>query len=206
VLLLAVPTAAAPSAAQDIRVQDSAEVRPVGEYAGVEPGEAQPPPALGRAARRRARAPRPSSILTWPGFTPLPDRGSRFFVQTTDPVVPELRVEEGRVVLLFRNTRIPLRTSARWLETRFFDTPVVRARLERRGRDMAFVLYLRAPAIPRLSTEPAPGGGFHDVYVDFAPGAYAPVPPVPSPPPAPAREVDPSLDPSIDDERPPALQ
>ncbi len=193
---------AAPGSAQDIRVREGADARPVGEYAGVEPGEAQPPPALGRVARRRARAPRPSSILTWPGFTPLAGGGSRFFVQTTDPVMPEVRVEEGRVVLLFRNTRIHLRNSARWLETRFFDTPVARARLERRGRDMAFVLYLRAPATPRLSTEPAPGGTFHYVYVDFPPGAYAPAPPVPSPPPAPARPVDPALD----DERPPALR
>lgn len=193
---------AAPSSAQDIRVRDGADARPVGEYAGVEPGEAQPPPALGRVARRRARPPRPSSILTWPGFTPQPDGGSRFFVQTTDPVMPEVSVEAGRVVLLFRNTRIHLRNSARWLETRFFDTPVARARLERRGRDMAFVLYLRAAATPRISTEPAPGAAFHYVYVDFPPGRYAPVQTVPSPPPAPAREVDPALD----DERPPALR
>lgn len=123
-------------------------------------------------------------------------------MQTTDPVVPEVSVEAGRVVVLFRNTRIHLRNSARWLETRFFDTPVVRARLERRGRDMAFVLHLRAPASPRVSTEPAPGGAFHYVYVDFGPGAYASSANAAQagPPPAPARTIDPSLD----RERPPS--
>jgi len=194
--------AAAPATAQDLTLrEEAAEGRRVGEYAGVEPGEAQPPPAVGRAARRRARAPRPASILTWPGFAQLPGGGSRFFVQTTDPVMPEVSVEPGRIVLLFRNTRIHLRNSARWLETRFFDTPVVRARLERRRRDMAFVLYLRTPATPRVSTEPAPGGAFHYVYVDFPPGAHAPTAPAPAgPPPAPPRE----LDPALENERPPA--
>src|SRR5690606_37793750 len=130
-------------------------------------GESEPPPAYRRVVRRRERARRPTTILTSPGFTPLGDGGSRFFVQTTDPIVPEVRVEEGRVVILFRHTTVHVRNSTRWLETRFFDTPVVRARLERRRRDMAFVLHMRAPAVPRVSTEASPDGAFHYVYVDF---------------------------------------
>lgn len=201
---------AAPAAAQNLTLEESGTPRPLGAYAGVEPGEAQPPPALARAARRRAQRPRPSSILTWPGFAPLADGGSRFFVQTTDPVVPEVHAEEGRIVVLFRNTTLHVRNSARWLETRYFDTPVVRARLERRGRDVAFVLHMRAPVVPRVTTEAAPGGSFHYVYVDFAPGAYAPRDAAPAsvgdsgPPPAPPRELDPSLR-ALDDERPPVL-
>jgi hypothetical protein len=192
--------------------------RPVGAYAGVEPGEAQPPPAFHRVARRRGR--RRRAVLTWPGFTPLGDGGSRFFVQTTEPRVTETHIEQGRIVIVFPDSTTHVRNSRRWLETRFFNTPVRRARLERRGRrDMALVLHLRegVTVSPRVTTQAAPGGSFHYVYVDFPPGDYAPVvtpaPGEPSegsvrpaePPPAPAREVDPSLD-AMDDERPPALQ
>lgn len=210
---------AVPAGAQQLSVAEPApdEVRPVGVYAGVEPGEAEPPPAYQRVVRRRERRRRPVTILTWPGFAPLGDGGSRFFVQTTEPVAPQLRTEEGRVVLLFPNTTVHLRNSTRWLETRFFNTPVLRARLERRGRDMALVMYMRGPAVPRISSEQASNGGtFYYIYVDFPPGEYAPViapPPAgglapeggEGPPPAPPRELDPSLD-AMDDERPPGLE
>lgn len=133
-------------------------------------------------------------------------------------------MEQGRVVVLFRNTTIHLRNSGRWLETRFFNTPVIRARLERRRRDMALVLHLRQASqntvTPRVHVEAAPNGDFHYVYIDFPPGEYAAVvaapaaqvrPAVPpagtpsGPPPAPARANDPSLD-AMDNERPPAMQ
>jgi hypothetical protein len=223
-IVSAVFAVAIPAHAQQLTLDDSGSPPAIGErsiglYAGVEPGEAQPPPAFRRITRLRQR--RRAAILTWPGFTPLGDGGSRFFVQTTDPVAPELRVEQGRIVLLFPNTTIHVRNSARWLETRFFNTPVVRARLERRRRHMAFVLYLRAPSSPRISSEPGANGTFHYTYLDFPPGEYAPViAPAPAglepgvesgglspnePPPAPMRELDPSLR-ELDDERPPGLE
>ncbi|MBX3271888.1 MAG: hypothetical protein KF729_16590 [Sandaracinaceae bacterium] len=228
VLALAFGSAAPAVAQEDPEESSEARVRPaeasvapnpLGVYGGVEPGEAQPPPAFGRVVRRE-RARRPSRILTWPGFAPLGDGSSRFFIQTTEPQAPEVLVEDGRVVVLFRNTTIHLRNSGRWLETRFFNTPVVRARLERRRRDMAFVMILRASAVPRIAAEAAPGGNFHYTYIDFAPGDFAPVvaqsapraSTVPSPagrssqpPPAPARPLDPSIR-ALDDERPPAMR
>lgn len=193
--------------------------RPLGVYNGVEPGEAQPPPAYRRVVRRQQRRRRRGLILTWPGFAPLGDGSSRFFVQTTQPLQPEVRQEEGRVVILFRNTTIHLRNSGRWLETRFFNTPVLRARLERRRRDMALVLVMRPDtrATPRITSEAAPGGNFHYTYIDFPPGDYAPVvarepgrastvpnPTQGGPPPAPARPVDPSIQ-AMDEERPPGM-
>jgi hypothetical protein len=202
-------------------VGPAAEGRPLGIYAGVEPGEAVVPPAYRRipALMQRTRA----TILTWPGFSQRGDGGSRFFVQTTGPVATDVRVEQNRVVILFRNTTIHVRNSGRWLETRFFNTPVTRARLERRRRDMALVLYMRGPATPVVSS--GANGAFHYTYVDFGPGAYAPVvsvplgtgrglEPVPEirgtglepvPPQAPLREIDPSIQ-ALDDERPPGLE
>jgi hypothetical protein len=209
-LLLVIGTfvLAAPAAAQ-IQVGGPPPAgHPLGVYAGVEPGEAVAPPALRRLARLQQRG---ATIVTWPGFQPLGDGSTRFFVQTTAAVAPELRLERGRVVILFRNTTIHVRNSGRWLETRFFNTPVARARLERRRRDMALVLYMRAAATPRVST--AANGPFHYTYVDFDAGVYAapagrigydaPSSSEEGPPEAPMREIDPAL--PVDDERPPGF-
>ena len=215
---------AAPAVAQDAPArpprQRVVQPHPLGVYNGVEPGEAQPPPAFRRVVRRQQRRRRRALILTWPGFAPLGDGSSRFFIQTTEPMSPQVTVEDNRVVVLFTNTAIHLTNSRRWLETRFFNTPVLRARLERRRRDMALVLVLRqgVRVTPRVASEAAPGGNFHYTYVDFPPGDYAPVvartPPrastVPNPtqgrpgqpPAAPARPLDPSIQ-ALDDERPP---
>ncbi len=112
-------------------------------------------------------------ILTWPGFQMLESGGSRFFVQTTGPVSTQVRVSPGRIEVMFPNTTIHLRNSSRWLETRFFDTPVIRARLERRGRDMVFVMQMRADLTPRISTNEA--GGFVYTSIDFERGHFLPL-------------------------------
>jgi hypothetical protein len=212
----------APATAQlgSANLRPTAPAHPVGTYAGVEPGDGAPPPAVARIANRRRQRPQPTSVITWPGFSPLANGGSRFFVQTSDAVMPQVSVEQGRVVLLFRNTRTHLENSSRWLETAFFNTPVARARIERRGRNLAFVLHLRAAAAPQVSVEPGPSGAFHYVYIDFAPGNYAPVNNVVSAPgprapeslptndgpaAAPMRTEDPMIR-AMENERPPVVQ
>ncbi|UJR80995.1 hypothetical protein [Sandaracinus amylolyticus] len=168
-LLLVVPAAS------------GAQERPSSGYEGVVPGGAQPPPAaerLGRrAAGRRARA----AILTWPGFQMQADGSSRFFVQTTAAVPTRVHTTPERVEIVFPNTGIHLANSARWLETQHFQTPVRRARLERRGRDMVLVMHMRAAVTPQVSS--GAGDGYHYTYVDFAPGEYAPREPAPAPAP-----------------------
>lgn len=183
-------------------------------YPGVVPGGGQPPAVERLEHRHGARA--RAAILTWPGFSMLPDGGSRFFVQTTEPVPTELRVGADRVEVIFRRTTVHLANSRRWLETQFFNTPVVRARLERRGHDMVLVLHLRAASRPRMS-DASGDGPFHYVYVDFDRGDFLPAEPPPpppgslstvtahepagAPPPPPPRPVH---DP-LDDERPPPI-
>lgn len=157
--------------------------RPASGYEGVVPGTGNPPPAAGRIQRRRGRRAR-AEILTWPGFQMQPGGGSRFFVQTTGPVRTDLRVTADRVELIFHDTGIHLRNSARWLETEYFETPVRRARLERRGRDMVLVLMMRGAATPRVSSGTgAPGDTFQYTYVDFEAGRWAPAEPVAAPAP-----------------------
>lgn len=107
-----------------------------------------------------------------------PSGGSRFFVETTGPVPTEVRASTGRVEIVFHDTTVHLANSRRWLETQFFETPVLRARLERRGHDMVLVMQLRASVSPVLSTGADPSG-FMFTYVDFASGHYLPDTPPP---------------------------
>lgn len=193
-LLQALTAGTAVALASAGAIAQRAEVSPtrnVGEYAGVTPGSANPPPRVGAVARAR-----PAKLLTWPGFQATPGGGSRFFLQVSGPVQIETRSAQGRFEVVLKNTRAHLRNTFRPLDTRFFSTPVDRAKVERRRRDLAVVFSLRAEATPTV-TQAVGEGGFHFVYVDFPVGAWA-TPEATSPaPPAPP------LPPSEDDESPP---
>ncbi len=180
---LAPLAASSGSLAQEVRTSEPAAPHPVSEYGGVTPGRPNPPPALGRLAARRGRA-APAAILTWPGFQMRPDGGSRFFVQTNAAVATRLASTEGRVEVVFPNTATHVGNSRRYLETAFFETPVVRAHLERRGRDMVLVLAMRASVVPQITSSVE--GGFAYTFIDFAPGRYRPADLAPSAP-APSR-------------------
>lgn len=179
-----VPAAHVPQAdAQEVRTSApaSSNPHPLSEYGGVTPGRPNPPPALGRIARRRGRAAR-ATIVTWPGFQMLPGGGSRFFVQTNSPVAAQLATSDGRVEIVFPNTAIHLGNSRRYLETAYFETPVVRAHLERRRNDMVLVMQMRANVVPQIST--GAEGTFTFTYIDFAAGQYRPANLGPVQPPA----------------------
>ena len=156
-----------PLFANDSAAQGRATVhdaRPVGAYRGVRPGSANTPPRSAAAGRNR------NTVVTWPGFDPR--GGGRFFVQTTGNITTEVQVLDGRVEVLLRNVRTHLRNTRRSLETRFFNTPVVRARIERRGRhDLAFVFTMRSGATPSVTTGQGEGG-YQFLYVDFPAGQY----------------------------------
>lgn len=178
-------------------------------YVGVVPGRAAVPThLLGRPGAT-------PTVVTWPGFQPRADGASRFFLQLTSRAQYEARSESGRFVVTLRGVRIPDRQTRRLLDTRFFNTAVVTARLERRGRrDVAFVFELRADVTPTVSLEVAPDG-YTFVFIEFPAGHWLPreepvaapagqlgtisttdTPPATSPPDAPAQAW-------VDPERPP---
>lgn len=160
---------------------------PLSEYGGVTPGGPNPPPRAGHLrSRRHTPGPRPTEIIAWPGFQMQPSGGSRFFVQTTGPVTTEVHPSTGRVEIVFHDTAVHLSNSRRWLETQYFETPVLRARLERRRRDMVLVMQLRAAVTPVVSSGAADASGFVFTYIDFGAGHYLPDAPIATPPP-PAR-------------------
>jgi len=146
---------------------ESGQAHPVGAYAGVSPGTGNTPPRAPAAASGGA------ILMTWPGFQGRPDGASRFFVQTNGHVVYESRNEQGRFVLLLKNTSLHLRNNRRPLETRYFNTPVTRARVERRGRDLAVILDLRGAVTPTVTANGG-AGGYQFLLLEFPPGNYLP--------------------------------
>ena len=145
--------------------------REVGAYAGVRPGEVNPPPREKAAKALASRG--PISVLTWPGFQITPS-GSRFFLQTTSAPMTETKASEGRYEIILKNARTHVRNTRRWLDTRFFPTPVRRARVERRGRrDLAFVFELKGASAPSVSSGTGPDG-YTYLYVDWPPAPARP--------------------------------
>lgn len=175
-------------------------------YQGVTPPGGSPP-AEARARRARSR------LVTWPGFESRPNGGSRFFVQLTAEPQWETRASEGRFEVTLSDTRTHLRNTRRPLETRFFNTPVTRAKVERRGRrGLALVFEMRAAATPRVYTQ-AGQNGYTFLFIEFPEGQWLPeelrppepeVAPESQPTPRARQPLDPSLQ-RLDDERPPGM-
>jgi pyruvate/2-oxoglutarate dehydrogenase complex dihydrolipoamide acyltransferase (E2) component len=166
------------------------------DYGGIVPGREVPPGLARRATQRAARQAR--VVVAWPGFQTTP-HGSRIFlaVTATPTVVPERA--PGRLIYRLRNAAVPVSNNRRPLITSAFETPVERAYLRPRGRDVDLVIELRAPAEPTLSQQTG-SDGLQYLFLDFA--RWTP----PNHVPAPAREGIRPAAPVVDEERPPAAQ
>ena len=106
-------------------------------------------------------------MLTWPGFM-LQEDGSTFFVQTSRPVKFGTRKTEGRFELVLHRTKVHLKNNYLPLETQFFDTPVLRATVQRKGKqDLVMVFEMREDATPSITQEKGKDG-FNYVFVKFA--------------------------------------
>jgi hypothetical protein len=153
--------------------------RAAGTYQGVAPAEGA---ARGAAERHRPRAggaPR----VTWLGFQPTPGGGARVFVRLDRDVRHAERVQDGALVVSLGGARAARANTRRFLDTRFFDTPVERVALERararpgergRGRGLELVIRFKSAAGARpIAAETSAGAdGFTYLLVDV-PGAGA---------------------------------
>ncbi len=192
-----------------------------GGYAGVCPGTANPPAVDVPAGQAPAR-------ITWPGFQMLPDQGSRIFLQATIPFQYSTETRGKTLVISMGDVRPAGENNGRPLETRFFNTPVLRAAIKRVKKETQLVIELRAEVAPRVHTATGPNGYFF-LYLDFPPGQYVDAPAAGPAIASPATSSDPMLGGSIgarasnrssagatgnanvstsggDDERPPAVR
>lgn len=123
-----------------------------------------------RAPRRRYRKTGP--VVNVSGFEQLPDGGSRLFVQLSEKVPVEERKTRGAITYILKGASPRVWNNTNPLVTVHFNTPVSRARLVPRGKDLWFVVDLRAAAEPawKLTETPSPGGAM--LTVDFPRGDY----------------------------------
>lgn len=182
---LALSTTAGVASAQQVMpaTEPVADIRPTGggrgsrgeggvrversptDYYGVVPGRAEARiPGMRRTRRLATRG--GVVAVEWPGFQMTP-QGSRVFVaMSSAPAAVDPSSANQRVSFTLRNARIPVANNRRALETGAFETPVQRAYLRQRGRNVEVVLELRGEAQPTV-TQSAGEGGLHYLFLDF---------------------------------------
>jgi len=132
------------------------------DYEGVSPGSDNPPP-------RADEIPPDVLMLTWPGFVMRKEGRSCFFVQTSKPVEVATKKSAGQFELVMRNTDVFLENNYRPLETEYFNTPVTRATVQRKGKnDIVMVFEMRDDVTPTIKQKKGKDG-FNYVFVEFDP-------------------------------------
>ncbi|MFO0695541.1 MAG: hypothetical protein U0230_18415 [Polyangiales bacterium] len=215
------------------RILRTVLISALGLSASAGPSLAQPPtagstaeaPAHGSRGRGRGghgrRAAPTALVVGRPGFQMGPDGTSRFAVTLSAAPTYDVRSSRRRVEIRIANARIAERNVREPLETRYFETPVLRMKVEPRGHDVYVVFELRSDATPAVTVEIAAEGGGRLVAAfgagqfrtaaerDAVEGALAPTPapaPTPAAAPPPAQTAPAQSTPlGYDDERPPAM-
>jgi hypothetical protein len=131
---------------------------------GVSPASAAAP-----TSTRSART--PNSIV--PGFETLADGSTRLFLELGKPVPYDAKVAKGVLTYVLRGVRTDRRNNTNPLVTVHFNTPVTSARLVPHGRDLWFVVSLRADVRPTVTMGAAKEGGAV-LSIEFAKGDYGP--------------------------------
>ncbi len=132
-----------------------------------------------------------------PGFETLADGSTRLSIEFSEPVTYDTKAASGRVVYVVKGARVGRRNDYNPLVTVAFNTPVTTARLVAHGRDLWFVVDLRAPVKPEVKTDAAKEGGVV-LQIEFPKGDYVVAAPDLQPADAPAQafESDRAADPS----------
>jgi hypothetical protein len=135
----------------------------------------------------------PDAIL--PGFETLADGSTRLFVILTRPVQFEVKPARGTITYVLKGAYTDKRNNFNPLVTVHFNTPVTSARLVPHGKDLWFVVDLRADVTPSVTMDATKDGGamlrIDMPKGDYLPGAGAPAAPpsrpaaTPSPTPSP---------------------
>jgi hypothetical protein len=125
-----------------------------------------------------------------PGFEMLADGSSQLYVELTKPVQYDAKTSRGALVYVLKGAHVDKRNNYNPLVTVHFNTPVTSARLVPHGKDLWFVVDLRANVQPTVTMDAAKDGGAV-LRIGFPSGSYLPMQkiglaPAPTPPPAPS--------------------
>lgn len=148
-------------------------------------------PAKPRRHVRAVRAARQTPDAIMPGFQMLADGTSQLFVELSKPVAYDTKTSRGALIFVLKGARVDRRNNFNPLVTVHFNTPVTSARLVPHGKDLWFVVDLRANVQPTVTMDAAKDGGAI-LRIDFPSGNFlpgqrsapAPAPAAPAPPPA----------------------
>jgi hypothetical protein len=143
---------------------DRVQGHPAGTYTGVAPGGTATP-AVGLPAGKSP------ATITWPGFQMRPDGTSRVFVQSTTPLNPQPSAAPGKYLVFLPGAHVSGGTNRLPLETRFFNTPVMRVSLSVNRDGAQLILDLRADVAPHLSAE-RDSTGYYFTYIDLPKGHF----------------------------------
>ena len=166
----------APAASSDDDRVQGTSVHHEGDYGGVSPDHPANA-ADGRAAHKaKARRAGRGVLVTWVGFQVRDGGGARVFVQLDTEAAYEQRVVEDTLVVFLAGARLGKRNNGRFIDTSFFDTPVLRVEAKslraRRGQKAGVELTVHfkkgaaknAEARAENSTD-----GHRYLFLDFAP-------------------------------------
>jgi hypothetical protein len=126
----------------------------------------------GKTKKRAANVgKKPGPLATMPGFESKNDGGTRLFVALTQQVQVEERRAQGTLTYILKGAHIDRRNNMNALETVHFNTPVSRARLVPKGKDLWFIVDLRAAATPAWKMQPGENNTAL-LVIDFAGGQF----------------------------------
>jgi hypothetical protein len=179
---------AAPAAPADTGAASAAPSATVIPATGYGWSTAPAPKHHVRAVRASKGPQTPGAIM--PGFEMLADGSSQLFVELSKPVTYDTKTSRGAIVYVLKGAHVDKRNNYNPLVTVHFNTPVTSARLVPHGKDLWFVVDLRASVTPTVTMDAAKEGGAV-LRIGFPGGSYlplqkvAPTPaPAPTPPPA----------------------
>lgn len=152
-------------------------------YPGVDPEKGGVAPLLEKARKSKI------NVVTWPGFQMLPGGGgSRVFVQilkgsainaVEQPVrvdKPPFKVAPNTLVYKFSESIVLLKNNYNPLVSKYFNSPVVKARMKKHKKRVYLIIELKVPAAPVSEKFFSYQDDLYFFFVEFEPGSYLPKP------------------------------
>ncbi len=128
----------------------------------------------------QSHTPRPASRASagkragvTPGFETLADGSTRLFVELPKPVAYETKTGRGSITYVLKGAHVDRRNNYNPLVTVHFNTPVTSARLVPHGRDLWFVVQLRAQVEPTVAMDAGKEGSAM-MRIELPKGQYLP--------------------------------
>jgi hypothetical protein len=151
----------------------SAPAKPVVPATGYDWSTPKARPGVRAHASHVARPKKNTPDAIMPGFETLPDGSTRLFVELSQPVPYDTKKAAGSITCVLKGAHVDRRNNYNPLVTVHFNTPVTSARLVPHGRDLWFIVELRANVVPTVAMDTAKEGTAM-LRIEFPKGNFLP--------------------------------